>query len=89
MRFEGKLFRTLTHRAVGPHGVEPQPYHGYLPLPNGCQVAPDQASIHSDVIAAHPWGTKLLVLASGKAYYTKPRLSGGYMSEGVVVIGVW
>eukprot|EP00928_Gymnodinium_smaydae_P071312 TRINITY_DN54937_c0_g1_i1.p1 TRINITY_DN54937_c0_g1~~TRINITY_DN54937_c0_g1_i1.p1 ORF type:complete len:279 (+),score=53.35 TRINITY_DN54937_c0_g1_i1:35-871(+) len=42
----------------------------FLPLPKGWEVAPDEEDIVANVIAKHPWGTHVLVVASGAGYYT-------------------
>lgn len=44
--------------------------HPYL-LPGGWKLAPNEKSLHCDVIAAHPWGTEALVLEDGVAIGTR------------------
>jgi len=41
-----------------------------LPIPQGWEVAPDDHEIVQNVIAKHPWGTHVIVVAGGAGYHT-------------------
>ena len=43
----------------------------YMALPEGWQLAPTDATVVENVIAPYYWGTNLLTMANGAAYFTK------------------
>lgn len=70
--FEGYEYRALMH-GILPDGRNEKICHlstTWLPLLEGFELAPDISAVRQSVVAAHPWSTDVVVLASLKAYGT-------------------
>eukprot|EP01045_Picozoa_sp_COSAG04_P027025 COSAG04_NODE_3876_length_2456_cov_2.353415_1_plen_584_part_10 len=68
---DGFEYRTLTNIAGYDHtGLTCHGSDLWLPVPAGFEIAPDTADIITNVVAAHPWSTHVMVLGSLRAYGT-------------------
>ena len=66
--FEGKQYATLSYSLVNGTNLTNQNY--FLPVPGGCQLAPDTALIRDKVVSAYRWNTQYLILESGNGVRT-------------------
>ena len=71
VEYAGKIYGTLdktlpsaTHAGSPDGGCQ----DNYLPLPGGAILAPDTPAIVTNIVAAHEWGTHVMVLDSGNSY---------------------
>lgn len=63
----GKVYSLLTH--VPPDSTLLYCQEVFLPVEDGFQIAPDDEDSRT-VIGGHKWGTQMVVLANGNAYFT-------------------
>ena len=80
--YNGRIYSTLSDVPVD--GGDQLCQNGYISLPSGYTVAPDNADSIA-VIAAHTWSTDVVIVASGNAYGVS-RFSNGtqYGSGGLL-----
>ena len=72
VEYNGRVYRTLA--GTSPFDTDFYCQNYYLALPAGWSLAEDNADSRY-VIGKYRWGTSLMVIASGRSYWT---LNGGY-----------
>ena len=70
LRYNGYEYRTLMDTTPARTAEVCHTSTNPLPIPSGYELAPDTADIRTNVVAAHPWSTDVMVLDSLKGYGT-------------------